>query len=210
MLVAALPVTYNSLTANPTAMTQYCVFCGSSSGASDVYTGAAHALGRAMVDRDIDLVYGGASIGLMGAIADAVLAAGGKAYGVIPKHLEKHEIAHRNLTDLLIVDNMHDRKAAMADMSTGFIALPGGIGTLEELIEICTWQQLGLHTKPTGLLNINHFYDQLLGFLDHTVAEKFLHPQHRANLISDVQADSLLDQMISSSASPDVFKIDKV
>jgi len=191
-------------------MTRYCVFCGSSSGASDNYIKAAHELGQALVAREIDLVYGGASIGLMGAVADAVLAAGGKVYGVIPSHLEKHEIAHKGLTDLLIVDNMHDRKAAMADMASGFIALPGGIGTLEELIEICTWQQLGLHTKPTGLLNINQFYDQLLGFLNHTVQEKFLHPQHRANLISAENPGSLLDQMLSSTTSPDVFKIDKI
>lgn len=191
-------------------MTRYCVFCGSSSGASDDYLRSAHALGQALVKRKIDLVYGGASIGLMGAVADAVLAAGGKAYGVIPRHLEKHEIAHQGLTELLIVENMHDRKAKMAEMATGFIALPGGIGTLEELIEICTWQQLGLHTKPTGLLNINQFYDQLLGFLDHTVTEKFLHPQHRANLISAADADSLLERMSSSTTSPDVFKVDKI
>ncbi len=191
-------------------MTRYCVFCGSSSGASDDYLLAAHTLGKALVEREIDLVYGGASIGLMGAVADAVLAAGGKAYGVIPRHLEKHEIAHKSLTELLVVENMHERKAAMADMSSGFIALPGGIGTLEELIEICTWQQLGLHTKPTGVLNINQFYDQLLSFLDHTVQEKFLHPQHRANLISAADAGLLLDQMMSATTSPDVFKIDKI
>jgi len=191
-------------------MTRYCIFCGSSSGASDDYLLAAHALGKALVERQIDLVYGGASIGLMGAVADAVLAAGGKAYGVIPRHLEQHEIAHKGLTELLIVENMHERKAAMADMASGFIALPGGIGTLEELIEICTWQQLGLHTKPTGVLNINQFYDQLLSFLDHTVQEKFLHPQHRANLMSAAQAGPLLDQMIASTTSPDVFKIDKI
>ena len=190
-------------------MTRYCVFCGSSSGASDIYRTAALELGKAMVERDIDLVYGGASIGLMGDIADAVLAAGGKAYGVIPQHLEQNEIAHGGLTELLVVDNMHERKAAMADMSSGFIALPGGIGTLEELIEICTWQQLGLHTKPTGLLNANQFYDQLMAFLDHTVTEKFLHPQHRANLLSTADAGALLDQMNASAASPDIFKIEK-
>ena len=190
-------------------MTRYCVFCGSSSGASDIYRTAALELGKAMVERDIDLVYGGASIGLMGDIADAVLAAGGKAYGVIPQHLEQNEIAHGGLTELLVVDNMHERKAAMADMSSGFIALPGGIGTLEELIEICTWQQLGLHTKPTGLLNANQFYDQLMAFLDHTVTEKFLHPQHRANLLSTADAGELLDQMNASAASPDIFKIEK-
>lgn len=191
-------------------MTRYCVFCGSSSGARDDYLLAAHALGKALVERDIDLVYGGASIGLMGAVADAVLAAGGKAYGVIPRHLEKHEIAHTSLTELLVVENMHERKAAMADMAAGFIALPGGIGTLEELIEICTWQQLGLHTKPTGILNISQFYDQLLAFLDHTVSEKFLHPQHRANLISAREPGALVDQMLASTTSPDVFKIDKI
>ena len=190
-------------------MTRYCVFCGSSSGASDIYRTAALELGKAMVERDIDLVYGGASIGLMGDIADAVLAAGGKAYGVIPQHLEQNEIAHDGLTELLVVDNMHERKAAMADMSSGFIALPGGIGTLEELIEICTWQQLGLHTKPTGLLNVNQFYDQLMAFLDHTVTEKFLHPQHRANLLSTADAGALLDQMNASAASPDIVKIEK-
>jgi len=186
-------------------MNRVCVFCGSSSGSQPHYREAAAQLGEAMVSRNIDLVYGGASIGLMGAIADSVLNLGGKAFGVIPTHLERHEISHQNLTELIIVDSMHERKAAMADMSDGFIAMPGGIGTLEELIEICTWQQLGLHTKPTGLLDVEHYYKSLLEFLDHSVGENFLRPNHRKNLLSSDNPETLLNTMLEFAGNPDEY-----
>ncbi len=191
-------------------MNRLCVFCGSSSGANDTYLNAADDLGRAMTARGIDLVYGGASIGVMGAIADSVLKHGGKAYGVIPRHLQQHEISHQGLTELLVVADMHERKAAMADMSDGFVALPGGIGTLEELIEICTWQQLGLHNKATGLLNINHYYDKLVEFLAHTVEEQFLRIQHFNNLLHSDNADTLLGTMLDFNADPQKHLSDKL
>ena len=159
-------------------MKRICVFCGSSDGARPIYKKHCNTLAEAMVNRNIDLVYGGASIGLMGAIADAVLAQGGKVIGVIPEHLQNYEISHAGLTELMVVPDMHQRKAKMAQLSDGFIALPGGIGTLEELIEIATWQQLCLHQKPTGLLNIDHYYDSLIDFLSHSVQEQFLKEQH--------------------------------
>lgn len=191
-------------------MNRVCVFCGSSSGSRPVYRSEADKLGEAMVSRNIDLVYGGASIGLMGAIADAVLSRGGKAYGIIPKHLERHEISHRGLTELLIVESMHERKAMMADMSDGFVAMPGGIGTLEELIEICTWQQLGLHKKATGLLNTESYYDSLLKFLDHSVNENFLRPQHYKNLLNSDDAGTLLDTMQEFTAHPEKYLSEKL
>jgi len=158
-------------------MKKICVFCGSSNGARAIYKEQCQHLADAMAKRNIDLVYGGASIGLMGAIADAVLERGGEVIGVIPKHLENYEISHQGLTELVVTTDMHERKARMATLADGFIALPGGIGTLEELIEISieisTWQQLCLHQKPTGLLNIDHYYDSLFDFLSHSVKESF-------------------------------------
>lgn len=191
-------------------MQRLCVFCGSSPGAKPDYLDAASQLGQSMVERGIDLVYGGASIGLMGAIADSVIENGGKAIGVIPKHLEQLEISHQGLTELLVVKDMHERKAAMASLSDGFVALPGGIGTLEELIEICTWQQLGLHAKATGILNIDHYYDKLLEFIDQTVEQEFLRPQHQRNLLHNANADKLLDEMTYFNANTKLFLTEKL
>ncbi len=191
-------------------MKNLCVFCGSSPGASPIYVETARELGHYMAERGIDLVYGGASIGVMGAVADAVLEAGGSAFGVIPQHLTELEISHKNLTDLIVVSSMHERKAKMAEMSDGFLALPGGIGTLEELIEVCTWQQLQLHTKATGLLNVENFYDNLLAFLEHATDQQFLRPQHKRNILHDTKAVDLVDRMIYFNENPAEFLIEKL
>ncbi len=171
-----------------------CVFAGSSPGARPEYAGLASALAEALVERGIGLVYGGASVGLMGVVADAVLARGGQAIGVIPRHLEAKEIAHRGLTELRVVGSMHERKAMMAELADGFVALPGGIGTLEELFEVWTWAQLGLHAKPCGLLDAAGYYAGLVGFLDHAVAERFVRPGHRAALLVETDPRRLLDR----------------
>ena len=191
-------------------MKNLCVFCGSSPGAKPVYLETARELGNCLAERGIDLVYGGASIGVMGAVADAVLEAGGRAFGVIPQHLTELEISHKNLTDLIVVSSMHERKAKMAEMSDGFLALPGGIGTLEELIEVCTWQQLQLHTKATGLLNVDNFYDNLLAFLNHATDQQFLRPQHNSNILHDTQVVNLVDRMIYFNENPAEFLIEKL
>lgn len=170
-----------------------CVFCGSSPGRHAVYREAAVQLGEALAGRGIGLVYGGASVGLMGTIADTVRAAGGDVIGVIPQSLVEREVAHPGLADLRIVGSMHERKAMMAELSDGFIALPGGIGTLEELFEVWTWSQLGHHSKPCGLLNVANFYDGLSAFLDHVVGEAFLKPAHRGMLIVEDNAAALLE-----------------
>ena len=141
------------------------------------------------------MVYGGAQVGLMGVVADTALAAGGEVVGVIPRHMAKREVAHHGVGDLRVVGSMHERKALMADLSDGFVALPGGLGTLEELAEILTWSQLGLHTKPVGLLDDRGFYSGLLSFLDHAVAERFVRPAHRALLLSGSDPAALLDAM---------------
>jgi len=186
-------------------MKRLCVFCGSSDGARDIYKKHCGLLADAMVDRNIDLVYGGASIGLMGEIADAVLSRGGEAIGVIPEHLQNYEISHQGLTELFVVSDMHERKAKMASLADGFIALPGGIGTLEELIEIATWQQLCLHQKPTGLLNIDHYYDSLIDFLKNCVQEQFLKEQHLKNMLRNADAGALLEEMIYFSENTEEF-----
>ena len=154
-------------------MKRVCVFCGSSTGARPSYARTAVKLGKILAKRQIGLVYGGGNVGLMGLIADSVLEHGGDVIGVIPRFLVHKEVAHQHLKDLRIVESMHERKALMADLSDGFIALPGGYGTLEEFCEIVTWAQLQLHPKPCGLLNVEGFYDSLLQFLDHAVAEQF-------------------------------------
>ncbi|MGM8211195.1 TIGR00730 family Rossman fold protein [Virgibacillus sp. W0430] len=179
------------------------VFCGSSIGASPLYKEGAIALGKELAKRDITLVYGGASVGLMGTVADTVLEEGGKAIGVIPKMLEEREISNSNLTELHIVDSMHTRKAKMADLADGFIALPGGAGTLEEFAEIFTWAQLGVHQKPIGLLNINHFFNPLIAFFDQMLREKFLQKKHRHLALVEEKADQLIDQFYSYKA-PDI------
>lgn len=184
-----------------------CVFCGSSPGARPVYREAAAALGELLAGRDIGLVYGGATVGTMGAVADAALNAGGRVYGIIPKALADIEIAHPGLTELQVVDTMHTRKARMAELSEAFIALPGGIGTLEELFEVWTWTQLGIHRKPVGLLNVDGFYDLLSGFLDQLVTEGFVKPGHRQTLCSAPTPAALLDAL-AAVALPDEVKIE--
>ncbi|MGK3992690.1 TIGR00730 family Rossman fold protein [Sorangium sp. So ce1024] len=174
-------------------LSRICVYCGSSPGASPVYREAAVRLGELLVARGIGLVYGGGRVGLMGAIADAVLARGGEVTGVIPHFLNKREIEHTGLTELHVVDTMHERKAKMAALSDAFIALPGGIGTLEELFEVWTWTQLGSQDKPVGLLNVQGYYRPLIAFLDHVVSEQFLKPGHRAVLQVADDATELLD-----------------
>jgi uncharacterized protein (TIGR00730 family) len=171
-----------------------CVYCGSSMGASPVYAKAARALAQAMVDDNIGLVYGGGNVGLMGVIADEVMRLGGEATGVIPKALLDKEVGHHGLTRLHIVKDMHERKAMMASLSDGFIAMPGGIGTLEELFEVFTWSQLGLHAKPIGLLNVDGFYDGLVGFIGHLVGEQFLQADQAKLLMAAPDADQLLAQ----------------
>jgi uncharacterized protein (TIGR00730 family) len=169
------------------------VFSGSSPGARPSYTETATALGREVATRGMRLVYGGASVGLMGAVADAALAAGGEVVGVIPQHLVDREVAHDGLTELRVTGSMHERKALMADLADGFVALPGGLGTLEELAEILTWSQLGLQSKPCGLLDVEGFFDPLLAFLDHTVTERFVSTEHRALVLAADRPDALLD-----------------
>jgi len=176
------------------------VFCGSSNGASNIYVEVAKKLGKELAKRDITLVYGGASVGVMGAVADAVLEAGGKVIGVMPSFLEKREISHKNLTELIVVDSMHDRKEKMAELADGFMALPGGPGTLEEFFEIFTWAQLGLHQKPCGLLNINHYYDPLIALFNHMSDEQFLHEKYRTMALVDIEPSGLLDQFNSYEA----------
>ncbi|MEA1677504.1 TIGR00730 family Rossman fold protein [Nitrospirillum sp. BR 11163] len=176
-------------------MKRLCVFCGSSPGFDPRYLEAARGLGRLLAAADIGLVYGGASVGLMGAVADAVLEAGGHVIGVIPESLKKKEIAHAGLTDLRVVASMHERKALMAELSDGFIALPGGIGTFEELFEVWTWAQLGHHQKPCGIYNVAGFYDGLTGFLDGVVASGFMKQNHRDMLVAATTAEDLLDKL---------------
>jgi uncharacterized protein (TIGR00730 family) len=171
-----------------------CVYCGSNAGNRPDYIEGARALAREMVRRDIGLVYGGASVGIMGAVADAVLAEGGRAIGIIPESLMRKEIGHHGLTELHVVRSMHERKTMMAERSDGFIALPGGAGTLEELFETWTWAQLGMHQKPCGLLNIAGYYDQLAGFLNHAVQESCIRAEHRAMLIVEEHPAALLDR----------------
>ena len=186
-------------------MRRICVFCGSSPGASPAYAEAARQLGRLLAQRGLGLVYGGGNVGLMGILADAVLAEGGEVTGVIPHSLVAREVGHQALTDLRIVDTMHERKALMADLADGFVALPGGIGTLDEWFEIWTWAQLGLHAKPCGLLNVQGYYSPLLAFLDRMVEERFLRDTHRAFVLVDTDPASLLDRM-AAHAPPAVEK----
>lgn len=172
-----------------------CVFAGSSLGCRTAYEKAAIAFGEALASRKIGLVYGGASVGLMGVVADAVLQNGGSVIGVIPQSLADVEIAHAELTELKIVPSMHERKAQMAELSDAFVMLPGGIGSLEESFEMWTWSQLGIHHKPIGLLNVDGFYDGLVSFLDHLVAEEFVKPIHRNILLADDEPERLIDRL---------------
>ena len=190
-------------------MKRLCVYCGSSSGGQPDYAQVARQLARAMVSRNIDLVYGGASVGIMGEIANAVLEEGGDVIGVIPKGLFVKEVAHTGITELREVDSMHERKALMADLSDGFIALPGGFGTIEEILEIITWSQLGMHRKPCGLLNVCNYYDKLIGFLDHAVSEQFIKTTHRSSILIDEHVDILLEKFDAYNAPETARWIDR-
>jgi uncharacterized protein (TIGR00730 family) len=174
-------------------MKRICVFAGSNSGSRTEYRAAAQELGHVLARRQVGLVYGGARIGLMGALADAVLAARGHVTGVIPEALVEKEVAHDGLSDLRVVASMHARKAMMADLADGFIALPGGWGTLEEFFEVLTWTQLGLHQKPCGLLNVRGFFDGLLSFIDHSIDERFVRRENRSMVIVSSSPDGLLE-----------------
>lgn len=175
-------------------MKSVAVFCGSSKGASEVYVEGAKQLGKELARRGITLVYGGSSIGVMGAVDDSVLAEGGQVIGVMPGFLDKREISHKHLTELIIVGSMHERKAKMAELSEGFMTLPGGPGTMEEFFEIFTWAQLGLHRKPLGFLNTNHYYDPLLEFFKHMATEQFLQEKYLSMALVDTDPGRLLDQ----------------
>jgi uncharacterized protein (TIGR00730 family) len=175
-----------------------CVFAGSNFGNRIEYRIATESLGKVLADKEIGLVYGGASVGLMGALADAVLSHGGSAIGVMPQSIANVKIAHNGLTELRVVSSMHERKAQMADLSDGFVVLPGGIGSLEESFEVWTWSQLGIHSKPIGLLNVDGFYDGLEMFLDHLVVEGFVKPVHRQILLSDSDPVRLIDLIIGA------------
>ena len=170
-----------------------CIFCGSSTGLNPAFTTASRALATELVRRRIGVVYGGGNVGLMGVVADAVLDAGGEIDGVIPHGLVARELAHDRVGKLHVVHSMHERKALMADLSDGFVALPGGTGTLDELFEVYTWTQLGLHAKPLGLLDVRGYYASLVAFLDHAVAERFVTAEHREMLVVADGPDALLD-----------------
>ncbi len=173
-------------------MKRLCVFCGSAIGRQTVYADAARALAVALLDRGLGLVYGGGSVGLMGTIADAVLAGGGEVIGVLPKGLARKELAHDGLTELHLVGSMHERKALMASLADGFVALPGGLGTLEEILEILTWAQLGIHRKPVGLVDVGGYWGGLLALLRHAVGEGFVRPEYAARLLVEPGPDALL------------------
>jgi uncharacterized protein (TIGR00730 family) len=185
------------------------VFCGSSSGFRPEYAEAAKNLARQLVEKNIRLVYGGGNIGLMGIIADEVMRGGGAVTGIIPDSLFKKEVGNREITELRVVGSMHERKALMAELADGFIAMPGGIGTFEEFFEILTWAQLGFHEKPCGLLNVAGYYDGLLALCDNAVSEGFLRPVHRALILDDSDAVSLLEKMNNFKSPPVAKWIDK-
>ncbi len=176
-------------------MRRVLVFCGSSPGRLPAYTEAAAALGRELARQELGLVYGGAAVGTMGVLADAALGGGAEVIGVIPRTLVEKEVAHNGLSDLRVVETMHERKAQMESLADGVIALPGGFGTLDELFEILTWAQLGLHNKPVGLLDVEGYWEQLLAFIDHMVVERFLHSAQRDALLVARQPGELLAQM---------------
>jgi len=178
-----------------------CVYCGSSPGGDPVYSDSARTVGRLLAESGRTLVYGGGHVGLMGTVADAALAAGGRVIGVIPRALAEKELAHDGLTELRVVGSMHERKAIMAELADGFLALPGGLGTLEELFETWTWGQLGLHAKPCGLLNVAGFFDPLLALVDHIVDERFVGPAHRDLLLVDSAPERVLGRMAAQQVA---------
>ncbi len=172
------------------------VYCGANPGNSPVYANAARALAGALVERNLALVFGGGHVGLMGIIADEVLRLGGEVSGVIPQQLVDRELAHPGLTRLFVVKDMHERKAMMAQLSDGFIAMPGGMGTLEELFEMLTWSQLGIHAKPIGVLNVSGFYDQLVGFLNHAHDQAFIRPEHAGLMMVESDPQALVKRLM--------------
>jgi hypothetical protein len=180
-----------------------CVFCGASPGRGSDYLELAASVGRGLAARGIGLVYGGGRVGLMGAVADAALAGGGEVIGVIPRRLVDRELAHPGLTELRVVDSLHERKATMADLADGFVALPGGLGTLEELAEVASWAQLDLHRKPIGLLGSDGYWAPLLAWLDRAVDEGFIAPEHRRLIALDADLDALLARFVGWQPSPD-------
>lgn len=190
----------------PAQLRRICIYTGSSVGARQVYQQAAREMGRELVRRGIGMVYGGGRVGLMGIIASEMMAAGGEVIGVMPRALFPTEVGNTNITHLYEADSMHERKSMMADLSDGFIALPGGFGTLDELFEIVTWAQLGIHTKPVGLLNVDGFYDPLLAMVRHLVAEEFVKSYHAARIISAERPADLLDRFAAYSPPTDQSK----
>lgn len=182
-------------------MRRVCVFCGSSPGVRAEYVDAARNVGITLANQSLGLVYGGGRTGLMGEVADAAMQAGGEVIGIIPEHLKAREVAHTGLSELRVVGTMHERKAMMADLADGFVALPGGMGTMEEFFEVVTWSQLGIHTKPTGLLNVRGYYDLVDTFLGHAVTEGFLRPEHRALILIAGEVTALLEEMRSFRAT---------
>ena len=186
-------------------MKRICVYCGSNPGASPAYRQAARELGRELAARGIGMVYGGAKVGVMGAVADGVLAGGGSAIGVIPHFFVTKEVAHDELDELIVVGSMHERKARMAELSDGFVALPGGWGTIEEIFEMLTWAQLGHHQKPCGLLNVESYFDELSAFLEKAIREKFVKEEFRPMMMMDVSPARLIDRF-SSYVAPSVKK----
>jgi uncharacterized protein (TIGR00730 family) len=181
--------------ASDRTMNRICVFCGTNPGSRPEYEAAARELGRILAESDIELVYGGASVGIMGELADSVQEYGGHVTGIIPQQLMAKEAAHTGIRNLIVVASMHQRKSQMADMSDGFIALPGGIGTLEGFFEILTWAQLGIHSKPSGILNVAGYFDELTRFLDHAVQEGFLTQEHREAIMMEDDPRLLLQRM---------------
>ena len=186
-------------------MKRICVFCGSNSGVRPVYAEAAKRMGAVLVQRGIGLVYGGGRIGLMGTIADTVMAEGGEVIGVIPEALAAKEVAHQGLTELRIVRSMHERKALMAELSDGFIAMPGGVGTFEEFCEVLTWAQLGIHLKPCGLLNVENYYGPLLALFNQAVVEGFIRPEHRSLVLESDKPEKLIE-LLESYQPPQLDK----
>ncbi|HRQ56683.1 MAG TPA: TIGR00730 family Rossman fold protein [Azoarcus taiwanensis] len=196
----------------PRPLKSLCVYCGSSVGRDTVYADAARSLARVMVERGVRLVFGGGSVGIMGAVADEVLRLGGEAVGVIPQALMRKELAHAGLTEMHVTPSMHARKTLMAQLSDAFVALPGGIGTFEELFEVWTWGQLGFHDKPCAILNVGGYYDRLVEFLDHASAEEFVRPVHRGMLIVESDPELLLERFSAYQppAQPKWVKSDEI
>lgn len=185
-----------------------CVFCGSSTGHDPRYAAAAAAMGRALVAADLELVYGGGAVGLMGIVADAAMQAGGRVTGVIPRDLFRREVRHEAITELHETNSMHERKALMYELSDAFVAMPGGIGTMEELFETLTWAQIGLHAKPVGVLDVNGFYQPLLGFLQQMVAGGFVKPRHVDAIVAEQDPVRLLAALAAVAPSEDTHRVD--